>query len=88
VTAVPWTYITWPTRLPSGPQKLGAGVSAYVPTNWLPPTTTAFLAGDPPLTEAMSVARSGGLAFVCASELRPVFEGERLNVPLFPLASL
>ena len=36
----------------------------------------------------MSVARSGGLAFACASELRPVFVRASLNVPLFPLARL
>jgi hypothetical protein len=36
----------------------------------------------------MSVARSGDVAFACASELRPIFVRASLNAPLFPLASL
>ena len=59
-----------------------------MPTNWLPPTTTVFLAVGPPFTEAMSVARRVGFAFACASELRPIFVRASVKVPLFPLASL
>jgi hypothetical protein len=42
----------------------------------------------PPFTEAMNVARSGDLAFASAKEERPIFVSLRVNLPLFPLASL